>query len=157
LGLAGITRDAGAPGVAVLLLDLLDLDLDHTPAAGLVLEQRVDLSGATALLLELLPDNQNLESGQTINLQLENPVGLLGVEPEALHDLLRGVRLPLRLAHDLEDLVERVEDLLEAVEDVDALLQRVELVFEPLGDNVQPEVQEMPEDLVKIHPLRTAD
>ena len=37
--------------------------------------------------------------------------------------LLRGVGLAVRLADDLDHLVERVEDLREALEDVDALLQ----------------------------------
>ena len=84
----------------------------------------VDLARAPPLLLELLPDDQDLESRQAVDLQLENRVGLLGVEVEALDDLRGRVLLAFRLAHDLQDLVERVEDLLEALEDVHPLLQR---------------------------------
>ena len=76
-------------------------------------------------------DDEDLEPRQPVDLQLEDRVGLLGVEREALDDLLGRVRLAVRLADDLQDLVERVEDLLEAFEDVDALLQRLELVLEP--------------------------
>ena len=65
---------------------------------------------------------EDLEPGQAVDLQLEDRVGLLGVELEPLDDLLRRVGLAFRLADDLQDLVERVEDLLEALEDVDALL-----------------------------------
>jgi len=54
---------------------------------------------------------------------------------EALHDLLRGVGLAVRLADDPDDLVERVEDGLEAFEDVDAPLERRQLVLEALGDD----------------------
>ena len=68
-----------------------------------------------------------------------------------------GVGLALRLPDDLQDLVERVEDLLEALEDVDALLDRRELVFQPLGDDVEPEVQEVPEHRVQVEALRAAD
>ena len=65
---------------------------------------------------------EDLEPRQAVDLQLEDRVGLLGVELEPLHDLLGRVGLAVRLADDLDDLVERVEDLLEAFEDVDALL-----------------------------------
>ena len=72
-------------------------------------------------LLELLADDENLEAGEAVDLQLEDRVGLVRVELEALHDLLRRVGLALGLPDDLQDLVERVEHLLEAFEDVDAL------------------------------------
>ena len=90
---------------------------------------------------------EDLEPRQAVDLQLEDRVGLLGVELEPLHDLLGGVGLAVRLADDADDLVERVEDLLEAFEDVDALLERRELVLEAPGDDLEPEVQEVPEDL----------
>ena len=96
----------------------------------LVLEQRADLPRALALLGELVLDDEDLEPRQPIQLQLEDGVGLLGVEREALDDLLGRVRLAVGLADDADDLVERVEDLLEALEDVDALLQLRELVLE---------------------------
>ena len=81
--------DRRAARVAVLLLDLLDLDAHDVPPALLVLQQRVDLPRAAALLLELLADDQDLEPRQAIDLQLEDRVGLLGVELEARDDLLR--------------------------------------------------------------------
>ena len=130
---------------------------DHLPAALFVLEQRADLPRALALLLELVADDQDLEPRQPVDLQLEDRVGLLGVELEPLHDLLGGVGLAVRLADDPDDLVERVEDLLEALEDVDALLERRQLVLEPPGDDLEPEVQEVPEDLLEIEPLGPAD
>ena len=116
--------------VAVRLLDLLELGAHQLPAAVLVLEQRADLARALALLLELVADDQDLEPRQAVDLQLEDGVGLLGVELEPLHDLLGGVGLAVRLADDADDLVERVEDLLEPLEDVDALLERRQLVLE---------------------------
>ena len=36
-------------------------------------------------------------------------------------------------------------------------LQRLELVLEPLGDDLEPEVQEVPEDRVQVEPLGPAD
>ena len=129
-GFALVAGDRRAARIAVFLLNLLELDLDDVPAALLVLEQRGDLAGAAALLLELLADDQDLEPREPVDLQLEDRVGLLGVEREALDDLLGRILLALGLADDLQDLVERVEDLLEAFEDVDALLQRLELVLQ---------------------------
>src|SRR5690606_19564432 len=102
-------------------------------------------------------DDLNLETGQTVDLEFENRVGLLGVELEARHDLSSGVGLAVRLADDLQNLVERIEDDLEAFEDVDALLQRGLLVLESPRDDVEPEVQEVPENLVQREPLRRAD
>ena len=116
-----------------------------------------DLPGALALLGELVLDDEDLEAGQAIQLQLEDRVGLLGVEREPLHDLLGRVGLAVRLADDLDDLVERVEDLLEAFEDVDALLELLELVLEAAGDDLQAEVEEVPEHLLEIETLGAAD
>ena len=148
----------GAALVAVTcLLDLLELAAHQLPAAVFVLEQRGDLARALALLLELVADDQDFEPRQPVDLQLEDRVGLLGVELEPLHDLLGGVGLAVGLADDADDLVERVEDLLEALEDVDALLERRQLVLEPPGDDLEPEMQEVPEDLLEIEPLGTAD
>ena len=65
--------------------------------------------------------------------------------------------LAVGLPDDLQDLVERVEDGLEAFEDVDARLQRFELVLEPGAHDLEPEVQELPEDLVQLEPLGLAD
>src|SRR6185437_12575351 len=98
-------------------------------------------------------DDEDLELRQAIDLELEDRVGLLGVELEALDDLLGGVRLAVGLPDDFDDLVERVENGLEALEDVDPLLERRELVLEPLGDDVEAEVEEVPEDRVQIEAL----
>src|SRR5687768_13749055 len=95
---------------AVLLLHLPDLVAHQLPPAVFVLEQPADLARAFALVGELVLDDEDLEAGEPIELQLEDGVGLLGVEREPLHDLLRGVSLAFRLADEADDLVERVED-----------------------------------------------
>ena len=143
--------------VGVRLLDLLELVADQRPAASSSLQQAADLRARLRLSASSFVDDEDLEPGQAIELQLENRVGLLGVELEPLHDLLRRVGLAVGLADDADDLVERVEDLLEALEDVDPLLQRAELVLEARGDDVEPEVQEVPEDLLQVQPLGPAD
>ena len=74
-----------------------------------------------------------------------------------MHDLLGRIRFSLGLADDADDLVERVEDLLEALENVDALVQPVELVLQTIGHDLEPEVQEVPEDRVQIALLRPPD
>ena len=124
--LVELAGDLRAARIAVLLLHLLDLAADDLPQVVFALEQLTDLLRALALLGEFLLDHEDLEARQTVDLEFEDRVGLLGIELEPLHDLLGGVGLAFRLAHDLQDLVERVEDRLEAFEDVDALLQRLE-------------------------------
>src|SRR4030095_11532696 len=131
--------------VAVLLLDFLNLDSDNVPAALFVSEQRVDLPNPPAAILEFLADEQNLEPRQPIDFEFENRIGLFRVQAEAFDDLLSRIRLSFRLADDLQDVVERIKDLLEALENVDALLDRRQLVFQPLGDDIEPEMKEVPE------------
>ena len=50
----------------------------------LVLQQAADLPRALALLGELVLDDEDLEPREPIDLQLEDRVGLLGVELEPL-------------------------------------------------------------------------
>ena len=88
------------------------------PARRLVAEGAAQLAGPLPRRGELLLDHLDLEPRQPVDLQLEDRVGLLGVEPEAGDDLPRRVGLALRLAHDPQDLVEGVEDLREAFEQV---------------------------------------
>ncbi len=155
-GFIAVAFDAGAALVAVLRADFLELAAHELPAAVLVLQQRVDLARALPLVLELLPDDENLEPGEAVDLQLEDGVDLFGVELEPRDDLFRRIGLAVRLADDLDDLVERVEDRFEAFEDVDAPLERRKLVFEPAGDHLEPEVQEVPQNLLEIEALRPA-
>src|SRR5581483_11869659 len=95
--------------------------------------------------------------GQAVDLELEDRIGLFGVELEARHDFFGGVRFSVRLPDHLDDLVERVEDGFESFEDVNALSQRCELVLEPLRHDFEPEVQEVPEDLFQIQAFGPAD
>ena len=136
---------------------LLDLLAHHRPALRLVAEQRVQLAAALARAGELFLDDEDFEPRQAVDLQFEDRVGLLRVEIEALHDRLRRVRLAFRLADDAQDFVERVEDLGEAFEQMDAAFQRAELVFQPLGDDVEPEVQEVPQHFLQLEAFGLAD
>ena len=95
--------------------------------------ERAQLAAALARRRQLLLDHLDLEPRQPVDLQLEDGVGLLGVEAEAGHDLPRRVGLALGLADDLQDLVEGVEDLGEAFEQVLPPRQRRQLVLEPLA------------------------
>ena len=133
------------------------LVLHQGPASVLVLQQGADLPGPLPLVAELVLDDEDLEPRQSIQLELEDGVGLLRVQLEAFDDLVGGVGFAVRLADDADDLVERVEHLLEALEEMDALLQLRQLVLEPRGDHVQAEVEKVPEHLLQIEPLGPAD
>src|SRR5262249_31344984 len=153
LGLPFVTRDPRPPAVAVLLLNRLELFADDGPAALFVPEEAADLTRALAFLFRFLPDNQDLQPGEPVNLQLEDRVGLLGIQRKPLDDLGGRVGLAFRFADDLEDLVERVEDLLEPFEDMDALFERGELVLEAIGHHFEPEIQKVPEHRMEVETL----
>src|SRR5262249_23996341 len=108
----------------------LPADEPPDPAAPFLVQELLDLAGALLLLLELVLDDEDLEAREAVETKLEDRVGLLVVELEPRHDLLRGVRLPVGGADDLDDLIERVEDRREALEDVHPLGERRELVLE---------------------------
>ena len=76
------------------------------------------------------------------------------VELEALHQLLGCVLLALRLPNNPNRFVERVKDDDEAFEDVDALEELVQLELEALGDDLHPEVDEVPKDGLEAKALR---
>ena len=143
--------------VPVRLLQRGDLVAHDLPALLLGLEQQADLLRAGPPLLELRPDRQDLEAREPVQLQLEDRVGLLGVQVEPRHDLLRGVLLAVGLADDADDLVEDVEDLLEAFEDVDPPAERGQLVLQPARHHFEAEVQEVPEDRLEVEPLGLAE
>ena len=143
--------------VAVRLLNGFELLTHELPAAVLVLQQAADLPRALPLLLELLLDDQDLEPRQAVDLQLEDGIGLLGVELEPLHDLLGGVGLAVRLADDPEDFVEHVEDVLEAFEDDGcASSSASSSCSRRARDDVEPEMEEVPENRLQIEALRPA-
>ncbi len=98
------------------------------------------ISLARPLLLgQLGEDGLDLQPRQLVELQLEDRVGLLVRQLEALRQLHRGVGLAIRLADDPDRLVEHVEDEREAFEDVDAALQLRQLELEPPADRLLAE------------------
>src|SRR3954454_6157289 len=78
LRLAGIAGDRGAPLVAIPGAHFVELAAHQLPPRVLVLEQRVDLARALALLLEPVADDEDFNLPQPVALQLENRVGLFG-------------------------------------------------------------------------------
>ena len=69
---------------AVRFPDLLDLVAHDSLARLFVLQQCAQLSGTLALVGQLVLDDEDLEPGQAIQLQLEDRIRLVGVELEAL-------------------------------------------------------------------------
>ena len=131
---------------------------------GRFLEQLADLPRPFVFVLQLVQHDVDFEFRQPVELQFEDRVGLVLVQTlaplpggEAFHDLRRRVGLAVAVADDLEDLVQRVEDQRESVQDVDASFQGGQLVFEARGDDVQTEVQEVPQRLLQRHAAWRAD
>ena len=149
--LAELHRRRGAldprpPRLAVGLGDLLQLVPDDLPARRLVGEQRLDLRGPLPLLRQLVEDVLDLQLAQAVELRLEDRVGLDLGEAEPGDQLGGGVGLAVAVADDPDRLVEVVEDDREAFEDVDPVEQVLQLVLQPAGDDLEPEVEEVLED-----------
>ena len=134
----GLDQGAALAVLAELLGDGHQLLANERPATlGFLLVQEIlDLLGALTLVLEFLLDHQDLEASQTVQLELQDGVGLLGVELVLGHDFLSSVGFSVRSSDDLQDRVERIEDLFEAFENVDAFVERPQLVRQTAGHHV---------------------
>ena len=95
---------------------------------------------------QLVEDVLDLQLAQAVELRLEDRVGLELGEAEPRDQLGGGVGLAVAGADDPDRLVEVVEDDREAFEDVDPPEQVLQLVLEPAGDDLEPEVEEVLED-----------
>ena len=95
---------------------------------------------------QLVEDVVDLQLAQAVELGLEHRVGLDLGQPEPRDQLGGGVGLAVAVADDPDRLVQVVEDDREAFEDVDAVEQVRQLVPQPPGDDLEPEVEEMLED-----------
>ena len=102
---------------------------------------------ALALLLELLLDDQNLEPGQAIDLQLEDRVGLFGVELEARMIFSAASALP----SDLRTMRRISSSASKTFSKPSSRWMRFFSASSSCSsrarDDVEPEVQEVPEDL----------
>ena len=78
---------------------------------------------------------------------------MLLVQLERLHQLHPGVGLAIRLADQLDGLVQGVEDDAEAFQDVDAPLELFQFVLEAALDRLEAEIEEVPQDRLEAQPL----
>src|SRR5262249_35001570 len=137
-----------------LLRESVELGLDHAPDPPLAGENPLDLRGQLLLLGQLVADLLDLHLGDLVELGVEDRVGLDVAELEDADEFFVRIRAPLTLADQLDRLVEGVEDDLETFEDMDPLLELSELVLEPLGDDLEPEIEERLQDLLEAEPGR---
>ena len=149
--------NGGAAGVGIALFDVAQLVLDQLPALALVVEHQAEAGGEGALFGQLALDDLDFELGEAVELEFENGVGLVVVEPEAVHDALRGVGLVARRADEFDALVEGAEDFLEAFEQVNPLFELLELKGRAPDDHLHPEVEKALEHRHQVHALRRRD
>src|SRR5262249_9734979 len=149
--------DLAAPLVVELLADVDELVPHDLPPPGLALQDPLDAPRLLLLGEELLADGVDLQARQLVELHLEDRVDLHVVEIAALGQLGGGVLLALRAADELDGLIEPVEDLDESLEDMDSPQELGEVEAEAPGDDVEPEIEEVPERSLEIEPRRRAD
>ena len=92
----------------------------------------------------------NLQLCEPVELQLQDGIGLLVGEVEALDELLMGIAAALAGPDHDDDLVEHIEDGGKGLEDVDAGAQLLQLKLKPPLDRAAAEVQPEPQDLLEV-------
>src|SRR6185295_5646928 len=139
--------------VAVRLRDLLELvhhDPVDAPGGG---EDVLEVGDRDPELLELVLDLLALETGEALQLQLEDLVGLDLREAPAGDEAVLGLGRRLRSADERDHLVEVVEGLHEAFENVGPRLRLAELVGAPPAHDLPAEVEEELAGLEEVQDL----
>ena len=117
-------------------------------------EDFADVFRLGLLVFELLEDAVDFQRRDAIQCQLEDRVGLLGIERKGLHQPGGRVGLALAGADDLQGLFEPFEDDHEAFQDVNPPLELPQLEFEPPRDAPVTEVQKVPKQVPQAQPHR---
>ena len=134
--------------------DLLQLVLHELHALRLRLEQRAQVLDERADFLELGLELLDLEARQLREPHVEDRLGLTLRELEPLLQLGTRLRRVLRLANDLDHLVDVVDGDLETIQDVLALERLVELVLRAPDDDLVPVRDVVLQHFLDAHDLR---
>src|SRR6185312_329962 len=153
-GLRGLPLDdAGAPLIAVLGRILADLAGDELLQSHLALQQRLELLALGHELLLLLTDLHLLELGEVTQPGVEDLLGLLVRELEALHQ--HRLRLILA-ADDADHLVEIEVDDEQAIQDVQPPADPLQPVLQASGDGGNSEIEPLRQDGLEPHDARAS-
>ena len=145
--------DLGAPLVAIRFRIGADLGGDELPELRLALQQRLELLALSRERLLLLADSHLLEPGQMPQARVEDLLGLLIGELEALHQQRLGLVLA---ADDTDHLVQIEEGDEQAIEDVQPLADLVQAVLQAARDGRGAEFEPLAQDLLQAHHPRAA-
>src|SRR5882762_7213847 len=154
--LALVGYDFGAPLVAEAVRQLRELLLENLEAPRLRPEDLLALLDELADFPELLLELGDLEGGEARQPHVEDFRRLLFGQLEALAQAGVRARRVLRLADDLDDLVDVVDGDLQAFEDVLAVLRALELELGAADDDGVAMLDEVLEQLLQVHLLRRA-
>src|SRR5690554_3801968 len=157
LRLVEIATNPGRARNGVAPFELVKLGLDEIPTRRFTLQELPDALRFLLLLFELLLDEKDLKTRETVKAKFEDRVNLHLIELEALHQLLRRVSAIVRAADDADGLIERVVDGRETFEDMDALFELREIELEALGDDLHAEVEEVADHAAEVEPLGGGD
>ena len=141
IDLAGDGLDGGAALVAVLVGQRGQVGLDDALDVLVVGQNVLIIGDGLAQLAQLLLDFEDLQTGQTAQLQLDNGVRLQLVKAEVVHDgLPRLGKAALAGADRRDDLIDDVNGLVQALEDVLALLCLLQLKRGAAADDLHLEL-----------------
>src|SRR5213596_215114 len=153
--LALVGHDFGAPLVAEAVRQLRELFFEDVQAPRLRPEDLLALLDELADFLELVLELGDLEGGEPGEPHVENFRRLLFGQLEALAQAGVRRRRVLRLADDLHDLVDVVDGDLQAFEDVLAVLRTLQLELGAANDDGMAMLDEVLEQLLQVHLLRS--
>ena len=147
--------DLGAALVTEALLHLQQLILDDFQHTGVVGQDVLPIPDLSLQSTQLFLDLQDLQTGQTAQLQFHDGVGLRVIKAEALHDGGLGLAHAALAGPDGGDqFVHDVGGLLQAFEDVGALPCLLQVILGPAADDLILELDVLLDHLLQGQDLR---
>ncbi len=149
-------QDLRPPLVSVLLPHLPDLGLHKPPDPPRAREDAFDFREPGFLLAELAQHGLDLQARQAVEPEFEDGLGLRVVQAEFRLELLARIFAAIGLPDRAHRCVQIREQLPEPLEDVDPAFEEPAFVPETALHDLVPEVQELREERLQIHPRRHA-
>ena len=147
--------DLGAALVTEALLHLQQLILDDLQHTGVVGQDVLPIPDLSLQSTQLFLDLQDLQTGQTAQLQFHDGVGLRVIKAEALHDGGLGLtHAALAGADGGDQFVHDVGGLLQTFEDVGALPCLLQVILGPAADDLILELDVLLDHLLQGQDLR---
>ena len=122
------------------------------------------MASTLVLLFELVQNEIDFQSGQSIQFQFQNGIGLLIIETTATsisrklsHDLLGSISLAITLANDPDNGIKCIKDQRKAIQNMDSFFECLQFIRQTFSDHFKAEVQEVPKHFFQAQAIWSPD